>query len=176
MSGRHFAENRLLAKRGNRRNAVSESNEEIVKELLAGATDKAVVDRLMAEKSVYMSLTFDNPELKRLMPWAGIHRNGREGLLYTFQTLNRFWHIDDFTIQNIFSSGEDVAVFGRFTVHSVRLDKVFESPFSVHAKVRGGQVIYMQYMEDTFGTGATFRSSGVWTFVGDPSGAEVKVG
>jgi hypothetical protein len=33
----------------------------------------------MAEKSVYMSLTFDNPELRRLMPWAGTHRNGREG-------------------------------------------------------------------------------------------------
>jgi ketosteroid isomerase-like protein len=151
-------------------------NEEIVKELLKGAADKSIVDRLMTEDSVYMSLTFKNPELKRLMPWAGIHENGKEGVLYTFQTLNTFWHIDDFTITDIFSSGENVAVFGSFTVHSKRLGKVFVSPFSVHAKVRDGQVFYMQYMEDTFGTGSTFRSNGVWTFTGDPSGAEVQVG
>jgi len=152
------------------------SNVDIVKQLLAGATDKAVVDRLMAAHSVYMSLTFDNPELKKLMPWAGVHRNGREGVLYTFQTLNRFWHIDNFTIEEIFGSDENVAVFGSFTVHSLRLDKVFRSPFSVHAKVRDGQIIYMQYMEDTFGTGSTFRSGGVWMFAGDPSGAVTTVG
>lgn len=155
---------------------MSGMNEEIVKELLKGAADKSVVDRLMAANSVYMSLTFDNPELKKLMPWAGVHENGREGVLYTFRTLNTFWHIDDFTIKDILSSGEDVAVFGSFTVHSKRLDKIFVSPFSVHAKVRDGQVFYMQYMEDTFGTGSTFRASGVWTFAGDPNGAEVQVG
>ena len=155
---------------------MSQKNEEIVKELLESASTKSVVDRLMAEDSVYMSLTFDNPDLKRLMPWAGVHKNGREGVLYTFRTLNTFWHIEDFTIKDIFCSGENVAVFGSFTVHSKRLDKIFVSPFSVHAKVRDGQVIYMQYMEDTFGTGATFRREGVWTFAGDPSGAEVQVG
>src|SRR5664279_3636507 len=147
---------------------MSSANEEIVKQLLAGATDENVVGRLMAADSVYMSLTFDNPELRRLMPWAGVHKDGREGLLYTFRTLNTFWRIDDFSIHDIFSSGENVALFGSFTVHSLRLDKTFTSPFSVHAKVRAGQVTYMQYMEDTFGTGSTFRSEGVWTFGGDP--------
>ena len=104
------------------------------------------------------------------------HSGVSNALLYTFRTLNTFWRIEDFTIQEIFSSGENVAVFGSFTVHSFRLDKTFTSPFSVHAKVRAGQVTYMQYMEDTFGTASTFRSGGVWTFAGDPSGAEVSVG
>ena len=152
------------------------SNEEILRQLLDGSADRSVVERLMTEDSIYMSLTFENEELRRLMPWAGIHRNGREGVLYTFRTLNTFWTIDDFTIKDIFSSGENVAAFGTFTVHSKRLDKIFVSPFSVHAKIRDGQVFYMQYMEDTFGTGSTFRTSGVWTFAGDPSGAEVQVG
>ena len=152
------------------------SNEDIVRMLLEGATDKAVVERLMAPTSVYMSLTFDNPELKKLMPWAGIHENGRDGVLSTFKTLNTFWSIDEFKINEIFSCGENVAVFGKFTVHSRRLDKIFVSPFSVHAKVHNGQVVYMQYMEDTFGTGSTFRSSGSWTFSGDPSGKDVQVG
>lgn len=151
-------------------------NEEIVRQLLEGATEKSVVDRLMASDAVYMSLTFDNPDLKKLMPWAGVHQEGRDGVLYTFRTLQTFWSIDDFTIKDIFSSGENVAVFGSFTVRSKNLDKIFVSPFSVHAKVRDGQVTYMQYMEDTFGTGATFRSKGAWTFAGDPDGTEVVVG
>ncbi len=155
---------------------MTRTNQDIVQELLHGATDKAVVDRLVAEDSVYMSLTFDNPELKKLMPWAGIHASGREGVLFTFQTLHTFWNIDAFTIKDIFGSGEDVAVFGSFSVHSKKLDKIFVSPFSVHAKVKDGQITYLQYMEDTFGTGATFRSKGVWTFAGDPSGVEVQVG
>lgn len=36
-------------------------------------------------------------------------------------------------------------------------------------------VTYMQYMEDTFGTGSTFRSGGTWTFQGNPDGSEVSV-
>ena len=149
---------------------------EIVKELLEGASDPDVVNRLMAEDSVYVSLTWDNPELKKLMPWAGTHKNGREGTLYTFQTLNTFWKIDDFTIRDIFGDDENVAVFGSFTVHSLNLDKIFVSPFAVHAKLRGGLVTYMLYMEDTLGTGSTFRESGTWTFAGDPSGEKVTVG
>ncbi len=31
-------------------------------------------------------------------------------------------------------------------------------------------------MEDTFGTGSTFRSGGSWTFMGDPAGGEEVVG
>lgn len=149
---------------------------DVVRELLEGATDPEVVDRLMAEDAVYISLTWENPELKKLMPWAGTHRNGREGILSTFRTLNTFWTIDDFDIRDIFGDDENVAVFGSFTVHSVNLDKVFVSPFAVHAKLKGSLVTYMLYMEDTLGTGSTFRKSGIWTFAGDPSGEMVTVG
>lgn len=152
------------------------SNVEIVRELLDHSMDERVVNRLMAPDSIYMSLTFDNSELRRLMPWAGVHQDGRAGVLYTFRTLNEFWTIPEFRVIDAFGSGDDVAVFGSFTVHSKRLDKTFRSPFSVHAKVKDGQVTYLQYMEDTFGTGSTFRAKGVWTFAGDPSGATVEVG
>jgi uncharacterized protein len=67
------------------------------------------------------------------------------------------------------------AVFGSFTVHSVRLGKTFTSPFSIHVKLKDGRVSYMQYMEDTFGTGLTFRSGGAWKFQSDPNGGEVEV-
>jgi hypothetical protein len=34
---------------------------------------------------------------------------------------------------------------------------------------------YMQYMEDTFGTGSTFRSGGSWKFQSDPIGGKVEI-
>lgn len=148
---------------------------EIVQELLKGATKPEVVNRLVSPNAVYMSLTYDNADLKKVMPWAGTHEDGPASVLKVFQELNTFWTIEAFDIQQIFGEGENVAVFGSFTVHSVRLDKTFTSPFSVLAKVKDGLVTYMQYMEDTFGTGSTFRSDGTWTFQGNPDGSKVSV-
>ena len=154
---------------------MSKTNVEIVQELLEGATDREVVYRLVAPDAVYVSLTFDNPDLKKLMPWAGRHTNGPAGIFDVFAMVNRHWTIDEFEIQQIFGEGKNVAVFGTFTVHSVKLDKIFVSPFAVLATVKDGLVTYMQYMEDTFGTGSTFRSSGTWKFQSDPNGGEVEV-
>ena len=149
---------------------------EIVQELLEGASLPEVVNRLVAPDAVYVSLTFENPELNKVMPWAGTRPDGREGILSTFQRLNTFWTIDDFTIRDIFGDDRNVADFGSFTVHSVNLDKIFVSPFAVQVKLRDGLVTYMMYMEDTMGTGSTFRKNGSWTFAGDPTGREVTVG
>ncbi len=66
-----------------------------------------------------------------------------------------------------------MAVFGRFTYRSVTMGKAMTSPFAILAKVRDGQVTFMQFMEDTYGTAATFRSGGVTTYRSDPDGAEV---
>jgi hypothetical protein len=148
---------------------------EIVQAILKNPTNSEVVNALVSPDAVYVSLSYDNPELKKLMPWAGTHKDGPAGILKTFQDLNTFWTIETFDIQQIFGEGENVAVFGSFTVHSVKLDKTFVSPFSVFAKVKDGLVTYMQYMEDTFGTGSTFRSGGIWTFQGNPDGSEVSV-
>ncbi|XXE71680.1 hypothetical protein J3P90_08795 [Pseudomonas sp. D3-10] len=60
------------------------------------------------------------------------------------------------------ASGEDVAVFGKFTYRSVAVGHVFTSPFSIHAKVRDGKMIYFQFMEDTYASASSFRQSGSW--------------
>ncbi|MEH2011674.1 nuclear transport factor 2 family protein [Nostoc sp.] len=148
---------------------------EIVQALLKDPTNPEVVNRLVAPDAIYVSLSYDNPDLKKLMPWAGTHKDGPASVLKVFQELNTFWNIEAFDIQQIFGEGENVAVFGSFTVHSVKRDKTFISPFSVLAKVKNGLVTYMQYMEDTFGTGSTFRSGGTWTFQSNPDGSEVSV-
>ena len=154
---------------------MNKTNIEIVRELLEGATKPEVVNRLVASDAVYVSLTYDNPELKKLMPWAGTHEDGRAAILKTFQAVNTFWKIEEFDIRDIFGSEENVAVFGSFTVHSVKLGKTFVSPFAVFAKLKDGLITYMQYMEDTFGTGSTFRSGGSWKFQSNPDGGEVEV-
>jgi uncharacterized protein len=154
---------------------MEKSNIEIVRELLKGVTTREVVERLVHPNAVYVSLTWDNPELKKIMPWAGTHQDGRAAILKTFQDVNTFWNIKEFDIRDIFGEGDNVAVFGSFTLHSVKLDKSFTSPFSIHVKVKDGSVTYMQYMEDTLGTASTFRSGGSWKFEADPRGGEVEV-
>jgi uncharacterized protein len=81
----------------------------------------------------------------------------------------------DFDVRQIFGEGENVAVFGSFTLKSVKLGKQVTSPFSILATLKEGKVTYMQYMEDTFATSSTFRSGGNWTFQSNPAGGEVTV-
>ena len=147
---------------------------EIVQQLLQGSKDPAVVHALVAPEAIYVSLNYDNPELKRIMPWTGTAR-GPEAILGTYIRVAEFWESEAFDVETIFGDGENVAVFGRFTYRSRTLGKSITSPFSILARVNDGQVTYMQFMEDTFGTASTFRSEGAWKFQSDPAGGEVVV-
>ena len=145
---------------------------EVVRTLLNDPTNPDVVRELVAPEATYVSLNFDNPELQRIMPWAGT-RTGPEAVLDTYTRVNRFWHSEAFEIGELFGEGENVAVFGRFTYRSVTLGKAITSPFAVLAKVNDGKITFMQFMEDTFGTASTFRSGGAVTYRSDPDGGEV---
>ncbi|HEX8281586.1 MAG TPA: hypothetical protein VF551_09420, partial [Chthoniobacterales bacterium] len=60
---------------------------DIVKELLENtAPDKveAAARRLVAEDLTYVSLNFENPELKRILPWTGTSK-GQRTLSDTFR-------------------------------------------------------------------------------------------
>lgn len=156
---------------------MQKTNVEIVRELLHGILDPAIVNRLVAPDADYVSLTFNNPDLKKLMPWAGTHaQGGPAAFLEVFGELHKRWKIENFEIEELFGEGDRIAAFGTFTTHSVRLDRSFTSPFGILCKLKSGLVTYMLYMEDTFGTGSTFRSGGSWRFQSDLSGAEVEVG
>ena len=155
---------------------MSKTNIEIVRELLSGATDPEIVYALVAPDATYVSLTYNNPDLTKIMPWAGTHKSeGPAAVLKTFVDVNRYWTVVDFEPLQILGDGENVAVFGSFTLKSKKLGKQFTSPFSVLATVKNGKVTYMQYMEDTFGTGTTFRSGGTWKFENNPDGGEIEI-
>lgn len=131
-------------------------------------------NRLVADDATYISLSFDNPELKRIMPWTGTSA-GRQAFIDTFSKVDSWWEVEDFKVIDLFGSGEDVAVFGDFRYRSVALGKTVRSPFAIHAKVRDSQIVFFQFMEDTFATGRSFSSSGVCEIKNDPDGPEFEV-
>ncbi|MEJ7658516.1 MAG: nuclear transport factor 2 family protein [Hymenobacter sp.] len=125
--------------------------------LLADPTNLELVRSLTSPDITYVSLNYDNPELKKVMPWCGTGY-GPEVIVKTFQQVGESWKKQEFDIREIFGSGENVAVFGSMTYQSVQLGKAITSPFAMLAKVRDGKVRYLQFMEDTFGTASSFRT------------------
>jgi uncharacterized protein len=147
---------------------------EIIKGILENPKDIENVRSLTTKDVTYVSLNYRNPDLKRIMPWCGTSL-GPESIVKTFLDVGRFWKVKSFKKEAMFTDGESVAVFGRFTYESTVLSKSVTSPFSVFAKVRNGRCTYMQFMEDTFATAASFRSGGSWTFQSDPEGTEIAI-
>ena len=147
---------------------------EVLTSILENPTDLDKVRSLVAEDVTYVSLNYDNPDLHRIMPWAGTGR-GAERIVKTFVDVDRFWEKVDFLSEALFGDNEYAAMFGRFTYRSRVLGKMVTTPFSVFARVSNGKCTYLQFMEDTFATGASFRSGGAWTFRSDPAGSEITI-
>ena len=147
---------------------------EIINKILENPTDIKSVRSLTTKDVTYVSLNYSDPDLKKIMPWCGTSY-GPEAIVKTFVDVGRFWKMESFKKEAMFTDGENVAVFGRFTYMSTVLSKTVTSPFSIFAKVHNGLCTYMQFMEDTFATGASFRNGGKWTFRSDPNGEEVTI-
>jgi len=145
-----------------------------VQAILADPTNPDVARALVAPDAVYVSLNHDNPELKRIMPWAGT-QTGPDAVSGTYRRVGRYWTNEGFEIEDRFEGEGRAAVFGRFTYRSTTLGKAVTSPFALLAHVQDGRVTYMQFMEDTFGTAQSFRSGGTATYRSDPEGGEVSV-
>jgi uncharacterized protein len=142
---------------------------EVLSSILKSPTDIDHVRSLVAPDVTYVSLNYDNPDLKKIMPWAGTSR-GPESIVKTFVDVSRYWQVQSFEPEALFGSETYAAMFGRFTYKSAVLSKVVTTPFAVFAKVERGVCVYLQFMEDTFATGASFRSGGTWTFQSNPNG------
>ena len=145
---------------------------DIVRRVLS---DPAVVKELVAEDSVYVSLNYQDEDLKKIMPWAGTG-HGRDALRKTFSDVARYGQIEEFELGDVF--GDDpgkVAVFGRTKYRSTVLGKTIISPFAVYAKVADGKIIYAQFMEDSFATARSFRPGGTWRINSDPDGRAIEV-
>jgi uncharacterized protein len=147
---------------------------EVLAAILKNPTDIDHVRSLVTPDVTYVSLNYDNPDLKKIMPWAGTSR-GAESIVKTFADVGRYWKIQTFEVEALFGSQDAAAMFGRFTYKSTVLSKVVTSPFAIFARVSDGRCTYLQFMEDTFATAASFRSGGSWIFHSNPSGEEVAI-
>jgi uncharacterized protein len=148
---------------------------ELVQTLLSNPTNIEHVRGLTTKDVVYVSLNFNNPELHKVLPWAGTNR-GAQSIVDVFNGIGRAWETKAFEVKDVIADEYNVAMFGSFTYKSRTLGKEITSPFALLAKTTGDKINYIQFMEDTFGTASTFRAAGTWHFRGVTSGEEVSVG
>jgi ketosteroid isomerase-like protein len=147
---------------------------EVVGEWLQNLLDPDVVKRLVAHDATYVSLNTDDPELQKIMPWAGTS-HGPQAFLDNLGTMFTRWENQAFNVAAMFASDENVAVFGDFRYRSHSLGKVVSSPFSIFLKVVDGQVTYLQFLEDSYATASSFRKSGSWTVQTEPDAEPIEV-
>jgi ketosteroid isomerase-like protein len=145
----------------------------VVQELLQNTSNLKVLRQLMAPDATYVSLNFDNPELKKVMPWTATHK-GPEALFDVFAAIQRFWKTLDFKVADTIEQGNRVSLFGSFTYKSNATGKEITSPFGLLARFEGDKVDYVQFLEDSYGTAGSFKTGGATRFHSDPSGKEVE--
>jgi uncharacterized protein len=146
----------------------------VLQEILQNTTNLKVLRQLMTPDVTYVSLSFDNPELKKVMPWTGTHK-GPQALADVFGAIQRFWKTLDFKVTDTIEQGSRVAFFGSFTYKSNATGKEITSPFGLLARFEGDKVAYVQFLEDSYGTAGSFKTRGTTRFHSDPSGKEVEV-
>jgi ketosteroid isomerase-like protein len=153
---------------------MTKTSVEVMKAILDNPYDIENVRAHTTPDVTYISLNYDNPELKRVMPWCGTAK-GPEAIVKTFVDVGRFWSVEAFEPRATFGDGENAAMFGSFTYRSAVLGKRVTSPFAVFARVTDGKCTYLQFMEDTLATTESFRSGGAWTIHSDPEGSEISI-
>ena len=146
----------------------------VLQSILSNPTDLEFVKQFTTDDFIYVSLNYEHPELKRIMPWAGTNE-GTKGLVQTFIDVGRYWTTDNFEIQDTFENGNGAAIFGTFTYTSTVLGKTVTSPFSVLARGENGKLSYVQFMEDTFATVRSFREGGEYLIKASPDGSLIAV-
>ena len=143
---------------------------EVAGQWLQNLLDPDVVNSVVAPDATYVSLNTENPELNKIMPWAGTS-HGPQAFLDNLSEMFTRWENQAFNVTTMFASDENVAVFGDFRYKSNSLGKVVSCPFSILVKVVDGKVSHLQFLEDSYATAASFRKDGSWT-VQTEAGAE----
>jgi ketosteroid isomerase-like protein len=143
---------------------------DVVGQWMQNLLDPEVVNRVVAPDATYVSLNTEDAELSTIMPWVGTSY-GPQAILDRLGAMFTRWENQAFNVTTMFAAGENVAVFGDFRYRSHSLGKVVTSPFSILVRVVEGMVTYVQYLEDSYATAASFRKDGSWIVQTEP-GAE----
>ena len=147
---------------------------DVVGQWMQNLLDPEVINRVVAPDATYVSLNTEDAELSKIMPWAGTS-HGPQAFIGHLTMMFTRWENQAFNVTTMFASGENVAVFGDFRYKSHSLGKVVSSPFSILVKVVEGMVTYVQYLEDSYATAASFRQDGSWTVQTEPAAQPFRV-
>jgi ketosteroid isomerase-like protein len=153
---------------------MSASPIDVVGQWMQNLLDPEVISRVVAPDATYVSLNTQDTELSKIMPWAGTSYGPQAFIGHLTMMFTR-WENQAFNVTTMFASGENVAVFGDFRYKSHSLGKVVSSPFSILVKVVDGMVTYVQYLEDSYATAASFRQHGSWTVQTEPAAQPFRV-
>lgn len=134
--------------------------------------DPDLIKELVAFDATYVSLTFDNPDLHAILPWAGTRaRVGPQAFIDTFSRVGLWWQRGPFEVHAMFGDGGNVTAWGEFEITSNTMGRSIRAPWSSRAEINDeGKITYFQYMEDTFGTTSTFWADGKKEFRANPFG------
>ena len=104
---------------------------ELLQTLLSNPTNIEHVRGLTTEDVTYVSLNFKNPELHKVLPWAGTNR-GSQSIVDAFNGIGRVWETKAFEV--IFSTDfQSCLMFGSVFCQTARLHHF--SPFSLPSSV-----------------------------------------
>ena len=146
----------------------------VLQEVLQNISNLKALRQLMTPDVTYVSLNFENSELKKIEPWAGTHKGPQE-LADVFVAIQRCWKTLDFKVTDTIEQGNRVAFFGSFTYKSNVTGREITSPYALLARFEGDKVAYLQFLEDSYGTAGSFKTGGATRFHSDPSGKEVEI-
>ena len=109
-----------------------------------GSGDMDAMDKLMADDMVWHN------EGDTSLPWIG-ETVGKENIFEFLGVFSSNLQVTEWENEDAFASGDTVAVFGRMngiTTHSGQ--ETGEFTFALRAKVRDGQVVLWNWLEDSF--------------------------
>jgi len=86
----------------------------LLQTLLSNSLDLAHVSSVTTDDLTYVSLSENNPELKRFLPCAGTN-NGPQSIVAALQGMGATWETKAFEIRDVIEQGDKVALFGSFT-------------------------------------------------------------
>jgi uncharacterized protein len=109
---------------------------ELLQALLANPTNIEHVRGLTTEDVTYVSLNFENPELHKVLPWAGTNR-GPQSIVNAFNGIGRVWETKAFEVRDVLANEKSVAMFGSFTYKTRTLGKEITSPFALLTRATG---------------------------------------
>jgi hypothetical protein len=119
--------------------------------------DLDAVARFFPEPADYVLIADDDPPLNAVMPWVGRWRSHAE-IKRAYEALLDALEVLEARPGHVVEQDERVAVDGVFRYRARATDRIAESAWAAHARVRGDQIVEYRFYENAFAVARALRS------------------